>query len=379
MPDSIHCETFPQSNAKKEILAAPSVSHVVSAAKRWLVQDPDGAAGRMGVVIYKSIQANPHLTGREKHAACCQIGKLAVENSVHEAQRQHDPATFLRETTPSVRFLTAVMEDKASRYIQSVTNCALEIGQEHAGDENFIDATRELLQAMDDQKHQISNDACEFLQHCAEAVPGDLGNGRLTLMRNALMLTTTCPSITNATRLTKDTDAGANVAFQANRSVLQYVNSMGGGNEPTYEAAVAIRNGADAAELDQAFQTTFDQIANGDVNALKAGAPASSVADALTDKLNNAQQKLDQRKQRLAEYENQQQAVRQTRKLKQESLDNAGGNASVSDALKQKEAASIEKLDHKEGRIGAKIQRQEEKVARSENRVDQLRSRLGRH
>ena len=333
----------------------------------------------MGLVIYKSIQANPHLTGRQKHEACCQIGKLAVENSVREAERQHDHTTFLRETTPSVRFLNVVMEDKASRYIQSVTNCALAIGRQYAGDEDFTAATRDLLQAMDEQKHQLSADACEFLQHCAEAVPDSLENGRLTLMRNALMLTTTCPAITNATRLTKDTDAAANVAYQANRSVLQYVNSMGGGNEPTYEAAMNLRNGNDAEELDQALQSVFDQIASGDVNALKADAPASSVADALRDKLNSAQQKLDQRKQKLAEYENQQVAVRQTRNLKQQSLDNADGNVSVSDALKQKEAASIERLDHKDGRIGAKIQRQEEKVARSENRVDHLRTRLGRH
>lgn len=375
MPDSIPCETFPQSNAKKEILQAQNLNDVVHASvKRLASPDPDGSSiSKMGQVVYQSIQANQHLSERQKHEATCMVGQQAIAHSANAARS--NPSTFLRETTAHVKFINLAMEDKADRYIQSVTQKALQTGAQHAGG-NTKDATKDLMKAISEEKHQLSDDACDFLQSCADGVPDDLQNGQLTLMRTTLVLNTTSPAIVNA--IVGKTDPASMMLSEANRARLQYVNSFGGNAEGlTYDAAIQLSGDEnDDNELKEQFQETIQQLATGDKDALRAGAPPlPTVAQVLDNKIHDAQAKLDARQQKLNDYLGRLDTSNQSKNLKQSSLDNAADNPHVPDDLRQKEAAAIQKIDRKIVRLESKVQHQQEKVERSETRVDQLQSR----
>ncbi|MBK8041103.1 MAG: hypothetical protein IPK22_28810 [Verrucomicrobiaceae bacterium] len=365
MPDYQPPATNEQQLAQQEIHAADNMMDVVDASLRHLdVKDENGGIGAMSKIVYQSIQSNPHLSGQDKQAACCVIGREITRQQVKESERQNAPATFLREPTAQVRFLTAVVEDKAQRYIQSVTNQALQSGRQHNGaDPEQANTTRDILNAINEEKHQISDDAVEFLQNCAQEAQS-LPNGQMALMRSTLLLTNVCSSIMNATRVTQETDPAAKLTFRANTRVLQNVNNIG-------------NNGADS--LDATFLATFDQIATGNKQALRQGAPVPNVLQSLNNKLINAEAKTAQRQQKLEEYLGRKNAVQQTRNLKQQSIDNAANNPNVPEAHRQKQAAAIQKLDHKSVRLDAKIDRQNQKVDRSEQRLDNLKSRIGRH
>lgn len=223
-----------------------------------------------------------------------------------------------------------------------------------------------MAESLTGQKHQLSEHAAKFLQSCATAVPDDLANGKLTLVRTALVLNNVCPSIVNATMNTMGADPAARASFEANRSVLQFVNSMAGGNAPNYPAAVHLRNSANGP------------ISEGNIAALKAGAPVNTVADSLADKQASAQQKLDSRQQKLAQYVGRAAANDNKLRRKQDSLAVNQAHSNVTPALAQKEADDIQKLQQKSVGLNAKVQTQQQKMQGSAQRVDQIKTRLGR-
>lgn len=63
----------------------------------------------MGRVVYQSLQDNTHLTGAEKLEACSRIGHAIVQQEAQAAEL--NPATFLRTTTPGVKFINTAVQD----------------------------------------------------------------------------------------------------------------------------------------------------------------------------------------------------------------------------------------------------------------------------
>lgn len=370
------CHTPPQYNANQAVLAATTPDDAITTAlERLASPDPDGAQGDIGRVVYQSLQDNTHLTGAQKLEVCSRIGhEVASQEALAAAG---DATTFLRTTTPGVKFISTAVQDMASGYIQGVTNQALQSGQQHAGAGDYNDATLEISQSLAGQKHQLSEHATKFLQSCAAAVPDNLANGKLTLMRTALVLNNVCPSIVNATMGTRAADPAANAAYEANRSVLQFVNSMGGGNAPNYPAAVNLRNSANGPLVEASFQDMVTQISQGNIAALKAGAPVNSVAQTLADKQANAQQKLENRQEKLDRYLARSAANDKKLQMKQDSLAVNQAHDNLQPGL-AKEAADIQQLQQKSVGLNAKVQAQQQKVQNSEQRLDQIKTRMGR-
>ena len=154
-----------------------------------------------GVNVYDAIANDPNLTGRQKQAVCCELGKAIVAQGITDAGAH--PTTLLRQSSASTRFMSAYMEDSASRFFNAVKEKAADVGRQNVqtppanpGDAVSYDdaaapgATRALLTALDTEKHKLSADACEFMQACSAGIPEHIVDGERQDVENTLAVNT---------------------------------------------------------------------------------------------------------------------------------------------------------------------------------------------
>lgn len=362
-----------------------------------------------GATAFQDLMADPNLTGRQKQAVCCEVGRAIVNQGVENARAE--PKTLLRESNASTQFMTDYMSESAARFFDAVKGKAEDVGRNHQHtqplnlhghvqnhDAAVPDATRDLLNAFDSEKHKLSPDACEFMQACSSGIPGDIvgadrDSAEKRLAVNTLMLRGAINEISNDfgairgdNNASQSTRERAAMTCEASRSAMKFLTAQ----LDDFTEAINASPAAVALSQDDAFkqqmEQTSQQLGEADHATLQAGAHVgvgTTIKAALgrdnQSKLNDAEAKLQRREAKLADYLNRQRDNDQKRELKQDSLNNAANNPHVSDALKQKEVRDIQKLDQKGVRLDAKVQNQQQKVANSETRVDQLKTRIGRH
>lgn len=361
-----------------------------------------------GKNVYDDIANDPNLTGRQKQAICCELGKAIVAQGITDAGAH--PTTLLRQSSASTRFMSAYMEDSASRFFNAVKEKAADVGRQNVqappanpGDAVSYDdaaapgATRALLTALDTEKHKLSADACEFMQACSAGIPGHIVDGERqdvenTLAVNTLLLRGVMPLITvetaahRANNNASDTSRNrAAMAFEANRSAMKFLaGQLDGFANPFGNSPAATALAGDVAFRQQMQQMT-DLLATGDHTQLQVGAPVSvkdSLKQALgkddASKLAQAQAKLGSRQQKLNTLLDQRDAGQQTSNLKVQSLAVNATTGNATNAQIQKGIQTVREMQEAARKLGEKIQNQEQKVERSEQRVDSLMTRIGR-
>lgn len=390
---------------------APSNDPAVQAAATNLFQNLNGDNNiAAGTAAYQGLMNDPNLTGRQKQTVCCEVGMAIVAQGV--ADSAGNPKTLLRQSNASTQFMTAYMNDSAGRFFDAVKGKAEDVGRNHnrtvpldhnghvdKADPAVPAAARDLLNAFESEKHKLSPDACQFMQACSAGIPEDVvgpdrqaAENRLAV--NTLMLRGAINQITNDFGAIRG-DANASdsarnraaMTCEANRSAMKFLTAQLDDFAEEINASPAAVALAGDDNFKQQMQATSQQLAAGNHAQLQVGAPAPGVSTTIKSalgkdrqsKLDQAEDKLARRQQKLNDYLGRQQENQQTRDLKHESLQNSAGNNSVSAAFRQKQTDDIQKLDQKGARLNTKIQSQQQKVASSETRVDQAKTRIGRH